>query len=158
MLNKNFVSLNDTEMLLLYGKSGIIGIVKAGINNLYFIETEKEEIVLGLEPDDLLVASGFNTEKVTMNAIKCVLYMIREVGTPLIILPKQHPATKRLKIVTSVRNRTCISCDITPGTHPNQQMLCGVEEFNGVEILGVPGGVKFKNLYPDNIEVVPFVT
>jgi len=75
MLNKNFVSLNDTEILLLYGKSGIIGIVKAGTNNLYFIETEKEEIVLGLEPDDLLVASGFDTEISHFKCYKmCALY------------------------------------------------------------------------------------
>ncbi len=157
MLNNDIIPLNDTGILLLHGKSGIIGIVKAGTNNIYFIETEEKEIVLGLEPDDLLVASGFDTEKVTINAIKCVLYMIREVGTPLIILPKHHPATKRLKIVTSIGNRTCISCDITPGTHPKQDMLCGVEEFSGLEIVGVHGGVEFNNLCSGNIEVVPFV-
>ena len=156
MLSNGVIPLDDTQMLLLQGKSGVIGIVKAGTDNLYFIETEEEEVVLGLEPDDLLVASGFNTEKITINAIKCVLYMIREVGTPLIVLPKQHPATKRLKIVTSVGNRTRVSCDITPGTHPEQDILCGVEEFNGIEILGVPGGVEFKNLYSGSIKVVPF--
>jgi hypothetical protein len=36
-------------------------------------------------------------------------------------------------------------------------MLCGVEEFNGLEIVGVPGGVEFNNLCSGNIEVVPFV-
>lgn len=143
-------------MLLLHGNTGVIGIVKAGENNLFFLETEKEEIVLGLEPDDLLVSSGFDTEPATINGIRYVLYMIREVGTPLIVLPKDHPASNRLKIVVSVGERTRVSCDITPGTHPEQDVLCGVDEFSGVEILGVPGGVEFKNLNSGRIERIPF--
>ncbi len=150
------IPLNDDEMLMLHGNSGVIGIVKAGTNNLFFLETEEEEIVLGLEPDDLLVSSGFDTEKTTLDGVKCVLYMIREVGTPLIVLPKHHPASKRLKIVVSVGPRTRISCDITPGTHPEQDVLCGVDEFSGVEILGVPGGVEFKNQNSGSIKRIPF--
>jgi hypothetical protein len=151
------IPLNDTEMLILYGRSGTIGIVKAGDSNLFLLETEKEEIVLGLEPEDLLIASGFDTEINTLKAIKCVLFMIREVGSPFIVLPKHHPATKRLKIVTAAGNKTRISCDITPGTHPEQDILCGVEEFGGLEILGVPGGVDFINLNSGSIEKVPFI-
>lgn len=150
------IPLNENEMLMLHGNNGVIGIVKAGNNNLFFLETEEEEIILGLEPDDLLVSSGFDTEKSTINGIKCVLYTIREVGTPLIVLPKNHPASKRLKIVVSVGSRTRISCDIIPGTHPEQDVLCGVDEFNGIEILGVPGGVEFRNLNSGRIERIPF--
>jgi len=53
--------------------------VKAGDHTQYFIETEKEEILLALDPEDVLVASGFGTDEKTLNGIKCVLYMIREV-------------------------------------------------------------------------------
>ena len=56
------IPLSDNEMLLLKGKDGTIGIVKVGENNQFFLETEKEEIILALEPDDLLVASGFGTD------------------------------------------------------------------------------------------------
>ena len=150
------IPLSDNEMVILHGNSGVIGIVKAGHDNLFFLETEEEEIVIGLEPDDLLVSSGFNTNTTTIKGIKCVLYTIREVGTPLIVLPKGHPASKRLKIVVSVGNVTRISCDITPGTHPEQDVLCGVEEFSGVEIMGVPGGVEFNNLNAGRIERIPF--
>jgi len=150
------IPLNYNEILMLHGNSGVIGIVKAGTRNLFFLETEDEEIVLGLEPDDLLVSSGFDTHKTTINGIKCVLYMLREVGTPLIVLPKNHPASKRLKIVVSIGSRTRISCDITAGTHPEQDILCGVDEFGGVEILGVPGGVEFRNLDSGRIECIPF--
>lgn len=150
------IPLSSNEMLLLRGKKGILGIVKAGESRQFFIETEKEEILLALEPDDLLVASGFGIDKKTVNGLKCVLYMIRETGSPFIVLPKNHPATKRLKIVVSAGDRTRISCKIVPGTHPEQDILCGSEEFDGVEISGVKGGVEFNNLSGGVIERVPF--
>ena len=90
------IPLSNTEMLLLRGKEGTLGIVKVGENNQFFLETEKEEIILALEPDDLLVASGFGADNKTINGLKCVLYMIREVGSPFIVLPKKHPASNRL--------------------------------------------------------------
>ncbi|MCX9009698.1 MAG: hypothetical protein OIN66_01130 [Candidatus Methanoperedens sp.] len=148
--------LDNNEMLLLRGKEGTLGIVKVGENNQFYLETEQEEILLALEPDDLLVASGFGTDEKTINGLKCVLYMIREVGSPFIVLPKKHPASKRLKIVVSAGGRTRVSCSITPGTHPEQDILCGADEFDGVEIMGVKGGVEFNNLTGGLIERIPF--
>lgn len=150
------IPLSDNEMLLLKGKDGTIGIVKVGENNQFFLETEKEEIILALEPDDLLVASGFGTDNKTINGLKCVFYMIREVGSPFIVLPKNHPASKRLKIVVSAGSRVRLSCNITPGTHPEQDILCGTDEFDGIEINGVKGGVDFKNLKKRVFERIPF--
>lgn len=148
--------LKENEMLLLRGKEGTLGIVKAGEKGQFFIETEKEEIILALSPDDLLVASGFGTDETIINGLKCVLYMIREVGSPFIVLPKKHPASKRLRIVVSAGDRTRISCSIIPGTHPEQDILCGSDEFDGVEISGVKGGVEFKNLKGGKVERIPF--
>ncbi len=150
------IPLNSDEMLLLRGKDGTLGIVKAGDHTQYFLETEKEEILLALDPEDLLVASGFGTDKKTINGIKCVLYMIREVGSPFIVLPKKHPASKRLKVVVSAGGRTRLSCNITPGTHPEQDILCGADEFDGLEVKGVKGGVEFENL-SSKIETLPFI-
>lgn len=149
------IPLKDNEMLLLRGKEGTLGIVKVGENGRFFLETEKEEIVLALEPDDILVASGFGTDKKVINGLKCVLYMIREVGSPFIVLPKKHPASSRLKIVVSAGSKTRISCSITPGTHPEQDILCGSDEFDGIEISGVKGGVEFSSL-TGSIERIPF--
>ncbi len=150
------IHLNNNEMLLLRGKQGTLGIVKVGENNQFFLETDKEEIILALNPEDLLVASGFGTDIKTINGLKCVLYMIREVGSPFIVLPKNHPASKRLKIVVSAGSKTRISCSITPGTHPEQDILCGSIEFDGIEISGVKGGVEFDNLTGGTIERIPF--
>jgi hypothetical protein len=150
------IPLNNNEMLLVRGDSGTLAAVKAGEHRHFFLDTDKEEIILTLEPDDLLVASGFGSDRKTINGLKCVLYMIREVGSPFIVLPKNHPASKRLKIVVSAGGRTRLSCSITPGTHPEQDILCGPEEFDGVEISGVKGGVEIKNLTGGKIERIPF--
>ena len=150
------IPLTNNEMLLLRGQEGTLGIVKVGEKNQFFLETEIDEILLSLDPDDLLVASGFGTDKITLNGLKCVLYMIREVGSPFIVLPKNHPASKRLKIVVSAGGRTRVSCSITPGTHPEQDILCGADEFDGIEIKGVKGGVEFSDLGGGRIERVPF--
>jgi hypothetical protein len=150
------IQLKSDEILLVRGKEGTIGIIKIGENKQFFLETDTEEIILALEPDDLLVASGFGIDKTIINGLKCVLYMIRVVGSPFIALPKKHPASKRLKIVVSAGDRIRLSCSITPGTHPEQDILCGAGEFDGVEISGVEGGVEFKNLKDGNFEKIPF--
>ncbi|MFQ6055909.1 MAG: hypothetical protein ACE5J3_08025 [Methanosarcinales archaeon] len=150
------MQLGVHEMLILRGNSGTIGMVKAGPRTQYYIETEKDEIVMFLDPEDLLVASGFGTNKKIEKGLKCLLYMIREVGAPLIVLPKNHPASPRLPLVVSVGNKTVLNCKIIPGTHPEQDVLCGPQEFDGVEIYGVPGGVEFKNLNSGTIERTKF--
>jgi hypothetical protein len=140
------ISLNESEMLLLRGTAGTVAIVKAGPNGQFFLETECEEIVLGLEPHDLIVASAFSADEITEKGLKCVLFMIREIRSPLIVLPKNHPASPRLPIVVSAGGTTVLNCDITPGTHPNQDVLCGSNEFNDLEITGTLEGVHIKNL------------
>ncbi|MGP8321926.1 MAG: hypothetical protein ACT6FE_06350 [Methanosarcinaceae archaeon] len=143
--NKN-VSLDNSEMLLLRGKSGTVAIVKVGPRSQFFLETEDEEIVLGLDPNDLIVASAFSAGELYENGLKCVLYMVRELKSPLIVLPKNHKASARLPIVVSAGERTVINCNITPGTHPNQDVLCGSDEFNGLEAKGTSTGVELKNI------------
>jgi len=70
--------------------------------------------------------------------------MIREMNSPLIVLPKGHPASRRLRTVVSVGDKTRIKCDIQAGTHPEQDVLCGTKEFEGVEVISMPGGAEVK--------------
>ena len=140
------VSLTSTQMLQVRGTTSTLAIVKVGETQQFLVETPDREILLGLNPEDVLVASGFGTGEKIANGLRCVLYMIREVNSPLIVLPKDHPATKRLRIVVAAGRRVVLSCKITPGTHPEQHLLCGMPEFEGVEILGVEGGVELRGL------------
>ena len=140
------ISLKGSEMILLRGTAGTVAIVKAGPRGQFFLETENEEIVLGLEPHDLIVASALSVDEKTEKGLKCVLFMIREIRSPLIVLPKNHPASPRLPIVVSAGQKTVLSCNITPGTHPNQDVLCGSNEFDSLEVTGTLEGVHIENL------------
>ncbi len=140
------ISLKESEILFLRGKAGTVAIVKAGPRGQFFLETETEEIVLGLEPHDLIVASALSVDERTEKGLKCVLFMVREIRSPLIVLPKNHPASPRLPIVVSAGKKTVLNCNITPGTHPNQDVLCGSNEFDNLEITGTLEGVQIKNM------------
>lgn len=150
------IPLDSNEMLLVRGNSGTLAVVKVGKQRQFFVDTPEREFVLAMGAEALLVASGFGTDEEMVNGLRCVLYMIREVNSPLIVLPKNHPASARLKIVVSVGKRIVLSCDITPGTHPEQHLLCGMKEFDGTEILGVEGGVELKGLEWATCEKKPF--
>lgn len=150
------IPLAEDEMLVLGGRRGTVAIVKVGADDQFFLETGDEEIVLGLEPHDLIVASSFSTGRLAENGLKCSLFLIREVRSPLIVLPKDHPASARLKIVLSAGNRTVLSCNISPGTHPNQDVLCGSGEFDGAEIIGTKEGVELRNLPECDVSRVNF--
>jgi len=169
------IPLSADEILFVKGKAGVLAIAKVGTQREFLVETPEKEIFLFASPEDLIVASGFYAslksdskssnnssenggksgesevkkcavENALLRGLKCVIFMLRELNSPLIVLPKGHPATKRLRTVVSVGKRIVLSCEITPGTHPEQHLLCSPSEFNGVEILAYKGGVLFKGL------------
>jgi hypothetical protein len=150
------IPLSSNEMLLVHGNSGTLAVVKIGKQRQFFVDTPETEIVLAAGPEELLVASGFGIDERIVNGLRCVLYMIREVNSPLIVLPKNHPASARLKIVVAAGKRIVLSCDITPGSHPEQHLLCGMKEFDGAEIHGLEGGVELKGLGWAKCEKKPF--
>ena len=150
------ISLNESEMLLLRGAAGMVDIVKVGPRGQFFLETEEEEIVLGLEPHDLIVASALSVDELTEKGLRCVLFIIRETRSPLIVLPKNHPASPRLPIVVSAGKKTVLSCNITPGTHPNQDVLCGSNEFDSLEVTGTMEGLQIKNMPQCEVSKVNF--
>ena len=133
------VQLEDDEIAYLLGQTGTVALAKT-LGNFFYLDTDVEEIVLFTEPEDLIVASAFGTGERTRRGLRCTIYQIRELSSPLIVLPKGHPATHRLKSVVSIGQRTKMSCEIQPGTHPEQDVLCGSEEFHGLEVLAAPDG------------------
>ncbi len=151
------IRLRNDELLIVHGNSGTIGVVKTGIGRQFFVDTPGGEYVLALDPEDIIVASSFGTGERILKGLRCVLYMIRELNSPLIVLPADHPASARLKFVVSAGKRVVISCNIKPGTHPEQHLLCGMPEFEGLELHAVEGGVELKGLETVNFEHISFV-
>jgi hypothetical protein len=150
------IPLDADEILFVRSADGVIGVVKSGAARQLFIETVDDEIVMTVDPEDLLVASGFSNDRTTTNAIICTLALIRDSGSPLIVLPKNHPASARLKVVASVGKRTVLRCDIQKGTHPEQDVLCGSPGLNGLEVSSVEGHVVLRGDDSLTVERKPF--
>lgn len=151
------VRLNPDEILFLLGDSGELGVVKAAENRELFMGTpEMEEIVLFLQPDDIIVVSAFNTGDEVERGIRSMIYLLREFASPLIILPKNHPTSKRLKMVVSCGESVKLNCGIQPGTHPEQDILCSCEELSGLDISTIKNGVEITGNIP-NFKIEKFL-
>ena len=135
------ILIKEDEIAYLVGRRGTLAIAKTK-GNFFYLETETEEIVLFTQPDDLMVASSPEVGEKVMRGLCCTIYQLRELCAPLIVLPKGHPASPRLKTVVSIGTRTRLSCKIQPGTHPEQDVLCGSDEFHEMEVLAEPGGAE----------------
>ena len=132
----------SSEILFLKGEGGTVGIVKSVKPRMIFMGApNNEEIILFIEKDDILVISAFGEGSIIEKGIKSMAFLLREMESPIIILPKNHPTSKRLKMVVSVGNTVRLDCDITPGTHPEQDILCSCQELSGIKLMAVSGGV-----------------
>jgi len=87
-------ALQPGEILFLFDGDNTVGIVKAGGLKRIFIETEGEELVQFLDADDLIAASCFEGGEKARKMIRSMLFLVREGGTPLLVL--KNP-TRRLK-------------------------------------------------------------
>ncbi len=106
---------------------------------LFIATQDNEEIVQFLESNDIIAVSNFKKDK---RAIRSQAYLAREESSPLVILNKDHPSTKRLETVLSIGDRVNLNCNITPGTHPEQNVLCSCDSLSGLEIVKTPTGVE----------------
>jgi len=144
------IGLSPNEILFLIGSSGELGLPKTGRDKQIFIGTpEKEEIVLFLGKDDLIAVSTFNAGLKEEIGIKSMIYLIKEFSSPIIVLPKDHPTSKRLKMVVACGDRIRLDCNVQAGTHPEQDILCTCEDLSGLNITAVPDGVEIEGLIKD---------
>ncbi len=141
------IELNPNEILFLIGSSGELGLSKTGKDMQIFIGTpDKEEIVLFLGKDDLIAVSTFNVGLKEEIGIKSMIYLIKEFSSPIIVLPKNHPTSKRLKMVVACGDRIRLDCNVEAGTHPEQDILCACEDLSGLNITAIPDGVEIEGL------------
>lgn len=141
MSGKLDIDLKSDEILFLHGETGIVGVIKVAYENkmLFIAVPDNEEIVQFLEADDLIAVSSFKGDK---RAIKSLAYLTREEDSPILILNKDHPSTQRLSIVVSVGDEVNLNCNIVPGTHPEQNVLCSCDSLSGLNIKKTPTGVE----------------
>lgn len=129
----------DDGYLVFQGSSSFLVVARALRRLPLCIETVEGEVVQGLEPDDLIAASAPNGGPLAPALM--LVELVRRYGLPLVVLPRDHPGSRRLKVVVSAGPTIRIACGIQRGTHPEQDLLCGAEEFTGLVLHGAAGGV-----------------
>lgn len=143
------IRITPDEILFLMGNSGELGIVKAGEKKQIIIGMpDGEEIFIFLEPEDLIAVSAFDIGDKIEKGIKAMLYLLREINSPITVLSKNHPTSKRLPMVVAAGDKIRLNCNIIPGTHPEQDILCACEDLSGLEISSSVHGIEIS----ENIE------
>ena len=144
------IGLGPDEILFLIGSSGELGLAKTGRNMEIFIGTpEKEEIVVFLDKDDLIAVSTFNAGIREEKGIKSMIYLLKEFSSPIIVLPENHPTSKRLKMVVACGDHIRLDCNVQAGTHPEQDILCACQDLSCLDIRAVPDGVEIDGVLKD---------
>ena len=139
---RGVLRIDPSQILFLGGDSGTIGVVKALQEQTVFIGTpDEDEVVMFLEQDDLFVISAFGNGPQVEQGIKCMAFLLREMQSPLIVLGENHPTSPRLKMVVAVGKSVRLDCNINPGTHPEQDILCSSDELSGIKISSTKDGV-----------------
>ncbi len=137
------VPLND-EYLLISGTRSFLLVAK--IRNLFAIriETPDKEFSQTLEPSDLVVVSA--PEGGAVEPAVMLAEFVRTYHMPLIVLPKDHPGSKRFSYLVSAGPLVTTSCAIRRGTHPEQHLVCSSDELAGTTIKAIPEGVELISL------------
>lgn len=146
-----FYPLGD-GFLVIEGSSSFLAVARALRRLPLCIETAEGEVVQGLEPDDLVAASAPNGGPLAPALM--LIELVRRYGLPLVVLPKGHPGSRRLSVVLSAGPAIRIACGIQRGTHPEQDVLCGGDEFAGLVLRGEPGGVGVEG-GPSDLRIRP---
>jgi hypothetical protein len=141
------IRITNDDILFLIGSSGELGILKAGERKQIFIGLpDREEIVIFLEPEDIIAVSAFDTGKKAEKGIRSMLYLLRELNFPITVLPENHPTSSRLPMVVAAGDHIRLSCNIVPGTHPEQDILCACDDLSNTEITASKNGVDIEGV------------
>jgi len=132
------------EVLLIRGNKSFLLVAKAGRPFCLCIETSTEEICQGVEPTDLIVVSA--PEGGPLEPAMMLVDLVRSYQTPLLVLPKDHPGSRRISRVVSVAPEIFTSCSIRRGTHPEQHLVCSSDELAGMMLKGTVEGIEISGL------------
>ena len=90
-------------------------------------------------PGDLVVVSA--PEGGPVEPALMLLELVRTYHLPLIVLPRNHPGSKRIPYVVSVAPEIQTSRSIVRGTHPEQHLICSSDELAGLTVSGTRDGI-----------------
>lgn len=137
----------DSDYLLIRGKNSFLLAATAFEKFTLFIETHEKELCQTVKNGDLIVVSAPEGGDIRHAAM--LLELIRTYHQPLVVLPKKHPGSKRLFMVVSAGSEIVPRCDISRGTHPEQNVICASYELSKISLYACEEGILI-NGFPDD--------
>ena len=138
----------DDELLLVRGKVSFLIVAKVKNGFGLCIETSHDEYCQRVDAGDLVVVSA--PEGGAIEPALMLMDLARTFHVPLLVLPKDHPGSRRISYVVSVGPEIFTSCSIRRGTHPEQHLICSSDELAGITLKRSRYGVEISSL-PDGI-------
>jgi hypothetical protein len=138
----------DDELLLIRGKESFLIVAKVKNGFGLCIETSHDEYCQRVDAGDLVVVSA--PEGGAIEPALMLMDLARTFHVPLLVLPKDHPGSRRISYVVSVGPEIFTSCSIRRGTHPEQHLICSSDELAGITLKRSRYGVEISSL-PDGI-------
>ncbi len=150
--------MNDSacnDVLLVKGAHSFLLVAAISEKFALSIETSHEEYIQAVHAGDVVVVSapgGGPIEPALM-----LLELVRTYHLPLIVLPRDHPGSKRIPYVVSVSPEIQTSCSIVRGTHPEQHLVCSSDELagltmrmthDGITISPIPAAIIVEKVQP----------
>jgi hypothetical protein len=127
------------ELLLIRGKKSFLLVGRVSTSFALCIETFQEEYCQTISSGDLVVVSA--PEGGPVEPAYMLIELVRTYHIPLLVLPKDHPGSRRIAYVVSVGHNIRTDCAIRRGTHPEQHLICSADELSGISLSGTGDGV-----------------
>jgi len=129
-MSSKIVLPGEDEVLLITGEHSFLIAGQARSRFGLCIETQNDEYCYSIWPHHIIAVSA--PEGGSLAAAAMLLCLVRDYHLPLLVLPRNHPGSRRLRYVVSAGERILLSCTIARGTHPEQDLLCSSDELGGI--------------------------
>ncbi|MFZ0006588.1 MAG: alpha/beta hydrolase [Methanoregula sp.] len=120
------------DVLIVKGAHSFLLVAPVRENFALCLETRDNEYVQGVHAGDVVVVSA--PEDGPVEPALMILELVRTYHLPVIVLPRNHPGSKRIPYVISVAPEIQTSCSVVRGTHPEQHLICSSDELAGLTI------------------------
>ncbi|MCC6012839.1 MAG: hypothetical protein LM593_00485 [Candidatus Verstraetearchaeota archaeon] len=144
--------LADNEILIMKGKNGLLGIAKAKGINKVIIESFEKEMELIVNPEDIIVVSCFSNNEKFINGIACMIYLIKEIGIPLISFPKERKTSFIPNMLIAIGKNIILTTKIEPGKE-KQNMLCVTKDFDNMEVISNNEEIVIKGIDKKKVNI-----
>jgi hypothetical protein len=142
--DKKFPLWPSGSVLLVQGSRSFLVAGLAGSRFPLCIETLQEEYCETIEPYHLVAVSAPEGGEFTPAVM--LMELVRSYRFPLVVLPGNHPGSRRLRYVVSAGPEILLSCGISRGTHPEQHLLCSSPELAGILLQADETTIIIRNL------------